>query len=123
MAFKVLVLAVLVAAALSLPDNQPTYGYSAPTPAYAPAKYDFNYAVNDPPSGNDFGHQEARDGDNTQGSYYVLLPDGRLQRVTYTVNGDSGYVADVTYEGEAQYSVPQATYGPPQPSYKPPSYA
>ncbi|XP_042866895.1 pro-resilin-like [Penaeus japonicus] len=121
MAFKVFALASLVVAAIALPDSQPTYGYSAPTPAYAPAKYDFNYAVNDPPSGNDFGHQEARDGDNTQGSYYVQLPDGRLQRVTYTVNGDSGYVADVTYEGEAQYPSPQASYGPPQPSYKPPT--
>nr|XP_027215395.1 cuticle protein 7-like [Penaeus vannamei] len=100
---SVLVLAVLVPPPLARPDSPPTYGYSAPTPSYAPAKYDFNYAVNDPPSGNDFGHQEARDGDHTQGSYYVLLPDGRLQKVTYTVNGDSGYVADVTYEGEAQY--------------------
>ncbi|XP_042866866.1 pro-resilin-like [Penaeus japonicus] len=121
----VFTLASFVVAAIALPDSHPTYGYSAPTPAHAPAKYDFNYAVNDPPSGNDFGHQEARDGDNTQGSYYVQLPDGRLQRVTYTVNGDSGYVADVTYEGEAQYPNPQASYGPPQPSYKPPtpSYA
>ncbi|XP_047471367.1 pro-resilin-like [Penaeus chinensis] len=122
---QVFVLAVLVAAAIALPESQPTYGYPTPTPAYAPAKYDFNYAVNDQPSGNDFGHQEARDGDNTQGSYYVLLPDGRLQRVTYTVNGDSGYVADVTYEGEAQYPTPKASYGPPQSSYKlpTPSYA
>ncbi|XP_047471372.1 pro-resilin-like [Penaeus chinensis] len=125
MAFKIFALASLVVAAIGLPDSQPTYGYPAPTTAYAPAKYDFNYAVNDPSSANDFGHQETRDGDNTQGSYYVLLPDGRLQRVTYSVNGDSGYVADVTYEGEAQYSAPQATYGPPQPSYNPPtpSYA
>ncbi|XP_047471363.1 pro-resilin-like [Penaeus chinensis] len=122
---QALVLAALVVAAIALSDSHPTYGYPVPTPAYAPAKYDFNYAVNDPPSGNDFGHQETRDGANTQGSYYVLLPDGRLQRVTCTVNGDSGYVADVTYEGEAQYPTPQTSYGPPQPSYKPPtpSYA
>nr|XP_027215394.1 pro-resilin-like [Penaeus vannamei] len=106
MAFKVFALAALVVVAIARPDSPPTYGYSAPTPSYAPAKYDFNYAVNDPASGNDFGHQEARDGDHTQGSYYVLLPDGRLQKVTYNVNGDSGYVADVTYEGEAQYPRP-----------------
>nr|XP_027225893.1 DNA-directed RNA polymerase II subunit rpb1-like [Penaeus vannamei] len=88
MVFKAFLLAAFVVVAIARPDSPPTYGYSAPTPSYAPAKYDFNYA-----------------------------------KVTYTVNGDSGYVADVTYEGEAQY--PQATYGPPQPSYKPPtpSYA
>merc|ERR1712025_361268 len=102
----------LVAVSLAAP-SQPAYGY-APAPSYEePAKYDFNYAVKDDYSGNDFGHQEARDGYDTQGSYYVQLPDGRLQKVTYTVNGDSGYVADVTYEGEAQY-----------PEYKPkPAYA
>ncbi|XP_063591644.1 cuticle protein 7-like [Penaeus indicus] len=112
MAFKILVLAALMATAFARPDRAPAYGYGAPTPAYAPAKYDFNYAVNDPPSGNDFGHQESRDGDLTQGSYYVLLPDGRLQRVTYNVNGDSGYLAEVTYEGEAQYPTQQRAYTP-----------
>ncbi|XP_042885428.1 pro-resilin-like isoform X2 [Penaeus japonicus] len=64
------------------------------------AKYNFNWAVSDDSSSNEFGHQEARDGDHTQGSYYVQLPDGRLQRVTYFVDGDSGYVAEVKYEGE-----------------------
>ncbi|XP_042866863.1 cuticle protein 7-like [Penaeus japonicus] len=108
---KVFALAAVVVATVAFP------GFHPPAPTYAPAKYDFNYAVNDPPSGNDFGHQEARDGDNTQGSYYVQLPDGRLQRVTYTVNGDSGYVADVTYEGEAHYPNPKASHGPPHPSY------
>ncbi|XP_064077119.1 pro-resilin-like [Macrobrachium nipponense] len=67
------------------------------------AKYDFNWAVRDESSENDFGHQEARDGDNTQGSYYVHLPDGRLQTVKYFVDGDSGYVAEVNYDGEARF--------------------
>ncbi|XP_027216898.2 pro-resilin-like [Penaeus vannamei] len=64
------------------------------------AKYDFNWAVDHDPSSNEFGHQEARDGDHTQGSYYVQLPDGRLQTVKYFVDGDSGYVAEVNYEGD-----------------------
>ncbi|XP_069977380.1 cuticle protein 7-like [Penaeus vannamei] len=123
------VVLALVAVAVATP-SQPTYGYT-PEPTYEePSKYDFNYAVKDDYSGNDFGHQEARDGYNTQGSYYVLLPDGRLQKVAYTVNGDSGYVAEVSYEGEAQHSEykPAPTYKPahtykPAPSYEPaPAY-
>ena len=54
-------------------------------------------------SGNNYGQNESRDGYATSGSYYVALPDGRVQKVVYTVNGDSGYVADVSYTGEAKY--------------------
>ncbi|XP_037802103.1 uncharacterized protein LOC119596832 [Penaeus monodon] len=105
---------------------------------YGPAKYDFEWAVKDDDSGNDFGHQEARDDDHTQGSYYVQLPDGRLQTVKYVVDGDDGYVAEVSYEGEAQYpesheireySSPRRAYSAPEleeeeyreaPDYTPP---
>ena len=65
--------------------------------------YNFAYAVKDKPSLNDFGHQESSDGEVVSGSYRVLLPDGRTQTVTYTVSRDSGYVAQIKYEGEAQY--------------------
>ena len=67
------------------------------------AKYNFAWNVDDESSENHYGHQEARDGDDTQGSYYVQLPDGRLQKVSYHVDGDDGYVAEVTYEGEAEF--------------------
>ncbi|XP_037791360.1 pro-resilin-like [Penaeus monodon] len=87
------------------------YGHS-PQPTY-----EYNYAVKDDYSGNDFGHQEARDDYDTQGSYYVHLPDGRLQKVAYTVSGDSGFVAEVSYKGEAQY--PEYK---PAPAYKPSPY-
>ena len=42
----------------------------------------------------------------------VLYSDGRIQTVEYTVDGGAGYVADVTYTGQAQY--------PPEPA---PGYA
>ncbi|XP_076059592.1 uncharacterized protein LOC143036229 [Oratosquilla oratoria] len=104
---------------LAAPSN-PQYGYTPPEPVYDdPPRYDFNYAVKDY-SNNDFGHQENRDGYNTNGGYSVLLPDGRLQRVTYTVNGDEGYIAEVTYEGEAQYPAHQpAPYHPTPAPYRP----
>lgn len=43
---------------------------SGPSPTatpQSPAKYKFKWDVNDPPSGNFYGHQEQRLGDNTQG--------------------------------------------------------
>ena len=70
---------------------------------YDDPKYEFAWAVKHDSSENDFGHQEARDDEFTSGSYYVHLPDGRLQKVSYTVDGDDGYLAEVSYEGEAHF--------------------
>nr|XP_027230855.1 cuticle protein 7-like [Penaeus vannamei] len=111
------VVLVLVAVAVAAP-SQAAYGYAPETANEALAKYDFNYAVKDDYSGNDFGHQEARDGYNTQGSYYVLLPDGRLQKVAYTANVHPGYVAEVSYEDEAEYPEYKPAPYHPEPSYK-----
>ncbi len=46
------------------------------------------------------------------GTYYVVLPDGRKQRVDYKVDAYSGYVAEVKYEGVAYHPV-AASYSPP----------
>ncbi|XP_069164034.1 pro-resilin-like [Procambarus clarkii] len=131
MSTKVLVLAAIVAATLARPEPPPAYGpppayprpsYGAPAYPDTPPRYDSQYAVSDG-SGNDFGHQESRNDYDTKGSYYVQLPDGRLQKVTYVVNGDSGYVAQVEYQGDAQYPAYQPSYKP-APAYKPaPVYA
>merc|ERR1711862_392034 len=60
--------------------------------------------------------QGEQNGYLTNGKYYVALPDGRLQTVTYTVDGYNGYVPVVEYAGEAQY--------PDTPAYQPaPSYS
>jgi len=88
-------------------------------------RYEFHYDVSDSPATYgtppaQFGAWEKRSGYSTQGSYTVKLPDGRTQIVTYTVaDDDSGFVAEVRYEGEAVY--------PPEPSQShpqaPPGYS
>ena len=46
----------------------------------------------------------------------LMFPDGRIQRVTYNVDGQGGFVAHVTYETPGGgYSKPAAA---PIPSYK-----
>lgn len=105
--------------------------------------FGFKYEVVDHYSGNDFGHNSNSDGKVTEGEYRVALPDGRTQVVKYTADHYNGYVAQVTYEGEAQYpqetkqyqqpaqtysapapaptySAPAPTYSAPVPSYAPP---
>ena len=69
----------------------------------------FAYAVKDDYTYNNFGQEETSDGKVVSGSYRVLLPDGRPQIVTYTVDGYSGYVAKVDYDGYAKYPQNKAT--------------
>ncbi|XP_030754765.1 uncharacterized protein LOC115881433 [Sitophilus oryzae] len=103
---------------LAVPPLTPTRGavqnhlYSkekqySEVPQYA-AKYAFGYRVVDEQTGNDFGHEEERDGENTKGHYFVLLPDGRRQKVDYYVD-NHGYHARVSYDTVARH-----TYLPPQ---------
>lgn len=117
-------------------DSPPSY--SAPAPSYKPApaykepayksdaKYNYAYEVkaNNNYHGNvDFGHTETRDGCSTSGKYSVLLPDGRVQTVTYTATCYGGYNADVSYYGEAKPYVYKKPAYKPAPQYKPaPSY-
>lgn len=71
-----------------------------------PANYEFSYEVQDPASGNDFGHRESRQGDEATGSYHVLLPDGRTQIVDYVANAE-GYMPTIRYEGGDDASAQQ----------------
>ncbi len=127
-----------VASAAPAADHPAPAPYAAPAPAYGrpaykepayadvPPKYEYTYAVADDYAGTNFNQNEARDGYATNGEYRVALPDGRTQIVTYNVqDGYSGYVADVRYEGEAQYPKyePKPAYAP-KPAYHPaPAYA
>merc|ERR1711863_174529 len=92
--------------------------YKAEEYADEVSPYTFTYAVADDYSKSNFNAEETSDGaSNVQGSYTVALPDGRIQKVTYTSNGYDGFVADVTYEGTAVY--PEELAYKPAPAYKP----
>ncbi|XP_037086673.1 RNA-binding protein FUS-like [Pollicipes pollicipes] len=80
-------------------SQQTNGGYGQTEP---PTPYSFSYDVLDV-RGNDFGAAEESNGEEVQGQYSVVLPDGRLQTVSYSVEGDSGFVADLEYEGEAKF--------------------
>ena len=82
-----------------------------------PARYNFEWSVLDHYFGNDYGQNEERYDQNTHGSYYVLLPDGRTQTVTYAVDGYGGYQADVSYNGEAKQYQPVAAASYQRPQY------
>jgi len=78
-------------------------------------EYQFSYAVEDGNSGNQYGHSENRLGSATEGAYHVLLPDGRVQTVEYTVDSYAGYKATVHYDGVSQ----EFLYDPVKKEYEP----
>ncbi len=56
----------------------------------SPPIYHFEYGVRDDKYGARYGHREARKDKQTEGEYYVDLPDGRKKTVSYKVDGYSG---------------------------------
>ena len=81
--------------------KRPMTCFQAPSSSYyynslGHGGYSFAWNVIDAYSGNDYGHREDRGlgksgTDETRGSYHVLLPDGRVQTVTYFVDPYNGY--------------------------------
>ncbi|XP_037776875.1 extensin-1-like [Penaeus monodon] len=96
--------------------------------------YEYQYAVRrdqaTPLSGHDtplFGHTEAHNGHTRKGKYFVHLPDGRVQTVTYYAD-ETGYHPTVSYEGTAHYDAhaavphhtPAKAYHAPEPAHHAP---
>ncbi|XP_075992033.1 larval cuticle protein A2B-like [Anticarsia gemmatalis] len=66
-------------------------------------RYGFNYAVNDPSTGDSKAQTESRDGGVVKGSYSLREPDGTLRVVDYTADPVSGFNAVVKRVGPAAH--------------------
>merc|ERR1719216_258552 len=94
-----------------------------------PQPYAYEYGVADDYSKANFRKTETQDAaGNVAGSFTIALPDGRIQTTTYTADHTNGFVAEVTYSGEAIFPPApaggypgegQAAYAPPAPAYAP----
>lgn len=69
-------------------------------------RYAFNYAVNDPHTGDNKAQWEHRDGDAVKGSYSLVEPDGSLRVVDYTANDHTGFNAVVKHLGPTIHPSP-----------------
>ncbi|XP_064086223.1 cuticle protein 7-like [Macrobrachium nipponense] len=96
--YKFVIACFFFTVATAVPSNS-----YQPAHKEAPMPYNFQYGVKDDYAGTDFGQNEYSDGKSVQGSYSVQLPDGRKQTVKYEADHYKGFVADVSYYGEAQY--------------------
>ncbi|XP_042239740.1 uncharacterized protein LOC121877875 isoform X2 [Homarus americanus] len=114
MIYKVMVLTALVALTLARPDPGPVSGSSLDSTTALPANFynvpsAYDYSVpamgpvqNNLNNANNYRRGGASNGFIPQGSVTLPLPDGRVQRVAYSVNGTSGFMFSVTFEGVAQ---------------------
>lgn len=81
----------------------------------APAQYEFSYAVNEPSTGDQKDQQETRNGDDVNGYYRTLDPDGYLRTVKYKSDAVSGFTAEVTRE-PVNGAVPTVAKAVPKPA-------
>ncbi|XP_045472183.1 cuticle protein 19-like [Harmonia axyridis] len=80
------------------------HGYGEDYHAYP--KYEFNYGVADPHTGDHKSQHEIRDGDLVKGSYSLVEPDGTLRTVHYTADDHNGFNAVVEKSGHAVHPSP-----------------
>ncbi|CAH1117868.1 unnamed protein product [Phaedon cochleariae] len=77
------------------------HGYDEGRDYYAHPKYQFDYGVQDPHTGDHKSQHEVRDGDAVKGYYTVADPDGTLRTVHYTADDHNGFNAVVEKSGHA----------------------
>ncbi|XP_077283661.1 uncharacterized protein LOC143909523 [Arctopsyche grandis] len=88
---------------LALATKPPGYVEKPKIPDPNPPKYDFGYTI-DYSSGNKQGHLEQRNGEHTEGHYYVDLPnESAAQEVQYFAD-DWGFHPIVKYSSKSKHS-------------------
>lgn len=65
--------------------------------------YSFEFGVEDPNTHVFLNRKEERHGDETQGEYSVVLPDGKTLAVKYVVDPHHGFQAKVYIDGHLQW--------------------
>nr|XP_040581047.1 cuticle protein 19.8-like [Lepeophtheirus salmonis] len=96
---KFLIVCLAVTCALADKPAPPAPVYYRPYPPPPPPPTTTTTTTPAPPESSvDFSADELAENGVVSGSYKVVLPDGRIKTVTYTVEGDSGFVADVQFE-------------------------
>ncbi|XP_047098240.1 cuticle protein 19-like [Schistocerca piceifrons] len=113
MVCKALVVAAAVALLATAASGYPGYaeggyGHNVQLDYHAPAKYDFEYAVHDPHTGDVKQQSESRHGDVVQGHYSLVEPGGALRTVHYSADPHSGFRAVVSRPGP--HGHPEVTY-------------
>ncbi|XP_026751399.2 histidine-rich glycoprotein-like isoform X1 [Galleria mellonella] len=62
---------------------------------HGPAKYEFEYKVHDPHTGDDKFQHETRDGHHVKGVYSLHEADGSIRTVHYSADKKQGFQADI----------------------------
>ncbi|XP_050668993.1 cuticle protein-like [Leptidea sinapis] len=84
---------------------------------YSHPKYEFEYSVNDPHTGDIKSQHEARDGDHVAGSYSLHEADGSVRTVHYNADGHNGFNAHVEHSEPSKHIQPVQQYVVPQHNY------
>merc|ERR1711970_469693 len=98
---KLFLLASMLATCTAAPQGKP---YPAQVEDLPPQPYGYQYGVEDEESKASFQKTESQDANGAVlGQYVIALPDGRIQTTKYTADPIQGFVAEVTYSGNAVY--------------------
>ncbi|XP_050669069.1 histidine-rich glycoprotein-like [Leptidea sinapis] len=80
-----------------------SHSHDEPVDYYAYPKYQYEYKVEDPHTGDNKFQHEVRDGDSVKGVYSLQEADGSIRTVEYTSDKDHGFNAVVKHSAPGQH--------------------